>query len=296
MWLIYIYNRNYCCNIIGDNVTLIMSVQSLNNFHFKSFDNLDEDKDADFFINSMDALESIPSVRSIKDRAIDAMNLQIGDIVLEAGCGHGRDAQEIGKIVGNIGRVEAIDVSLKTINEAKVRYPNSNNVNFSVMSANDIKFANNYFSACHLDRLLVGHNNYDNMFAEILRTIKPKGIASVTDVDSLSIVMYPFNESTKKILKQIQRSFVNPFIGRMLPELFIKQNLKNIHTLPELITIEDFTILSKIFPFPNIINDMIHNDELTVTEGNSWIDSMYKATNDGRFLYCITLFTVIGQK
>ena len=47
MWLIYIYNRNYCCNIIGDNVTLIMNVQSLNNFHFKSFDNLDEDKDAD---------------------------------------------------------------------------------------------------------------------------------------------------------------------------------------------------------------------------------------------------------
>lgn len=37
----------------------------------------------------MDIMSSCEMIQSIKNRAIDSMNSNIGDIVLEAGCGHG---------------------------------------------------------------------------------------------------------------------------------------------------------------------------------------------------------------
>ncbi|XVN42088.1 MAG: methyltransferase domain-containing protein [Candidatus Rickettsia vulgarisii] len=264
-------------------------------FHFNGFGNLDNDKNADFLINSMSVMHSLEDVQSIKKRVISNMNLNTGDTVLEVGCGYGDDAEEIARVIGMEGEVVAVDLSEKMINEAKKRSKQSN-VNYTIMSAENLKFNDNSFSACHADRLLVGHQDYYKIFDEILRVTRPSGTICITDVDALSIIMYPFNNYTGKILKQIQESFVNPFMGRMVPEIFAKRNLKNITVLPEPLMIQDFEILSKIFPFDNIMNELIANDKLTVFEAKSWMNEMLKASQEGNFLYCVTLFTVIGQK
>ncbi len=267
----------------------------INKFHFKSFGNLDDDPNADFFINSMDVMHSCQMVQSIKNRAIAAMNLNIGDKVLEAGCGHGEDAKKISDIVGEQGLVAAIDASHKVINEAQRRYT-KDNIHYSVMSVKDLKFEDNFFSACHTDRLLVGHENYEESFNQLLRVVKPKGTICITDVDALSIIIYPFNDHINKILKQIHRSFVNPYIGRILPELFVKRNLQRIKVIPELLVIDNFDILSQIFHFPSIINILINKQELTIPEANNCMNMMHQASQNGSFIYSVTFFTVVGQK
>jgi ubiquinone/menaquinone biosynthesis C-methylase UbiE len=267
----------------------------MNNFHFKSFSDLDNDSNADFFINSMDIMYSIKEVQSIKKRAIASMNLNIGDKVLEVGCGHGQDVEIISKIIGDEGSVVGIDSSVRMISEAK-KLSKQTNAEYLVMSAKNINFNDSFFSACHADRLLVGHQDYNNIFDEILRVLKPGGTISITDVDALSIIMYPFTNSTQKILNQIHRSFINPFIGRSLPALFVEKNLKNIQTFPDLLMINDFNILAKIFNFSDIINELILRNELTIIEGNNWLDSMLKASQEGSFMYCVSFFTTTGQK
>ncbi len=267
----------------------------MNDFHFRGFSDLDNYGGADFLMHSMDVMYKINSVQSIKKIAIDSMNLNSGDKVLEIGCGHGQDAEAIAKIVGANGLVEAIDSSSRMISEAQKRSKH-NNVHYSVMPAQEMNFNDNFFSACHVDRLLVSSKNYENIFNEILRVIMPAGRICITDVDALSILMYPFNDTTQKILNQIHKVFVNPFIGRMLPELFIKNNLKNIKILPELLVINDFDILSKIFNFSEVINILVDKNELTIDDGQNWIANMLNASKYGIFLYCVTFFTVVGQK
>ena len=111
-------------------------------FHFRSFSNLDINKQADFFINSMDVMSSLETIQAIKNRAITKMDLQIGDQVLEVGCGHGEDAEKIANIITEKGRVFAIDSSIRMINEAKKRSTH-NNVIYSLMRAEDLKFQDN---------------------------------------------------------------------------------------------------------------------------------------------------------
>lgn len=243
----------------------------------------------------MDVMYSCPMVQSIKNRAITAMNLKIGDKVLEAGCGQGNDIKKIADIVGAQGLVAAIDSSKGVINEAQKRF-NQDNIHYEVMSAKHLKFEDNFFSACHADRLLVSQEDYEGLFNELLRVVKPGGTICLTDVDALSIIIYPFNDHINKILKQIHASFVNPYMGRILPELFVKHNLQNIKVLPELLMIDNFNTISQLFHFPSIINTLINQQEITIPEANSCINTMDHASQNGSFLYSVTFFTVVGQK
>ncbi len=103
-----------------------MCMQDEAQFHFKEFTNLDNGKNADFLIHSMDVMNSLESIQKIKTKAIASMNLQSGDIILEAGCGHGSDAEKIAGEIGNSGKVLAIDNSQRMINEANRRSTHAN--------------------------------------------------------------------------------------------------------------------------------------------------------------------------
>ena len=120
-------------------------------FHFKGFSNLDNSLDADYLIHSMDVMMSLESIRAIKKRALSAMNLQTGDKVLEIGCGHGEDAEALGKLVGKTGSVLAVDLSSRMIEEAK-RRSQQPNVDYLVADVNQLPHPDHTFSACHADR------------------------------------------------------------------------------------------------------------------------------------------------
>lgn len=263
------------------------------NFHFKEFGHLDNSLDADYLINSMDVMSSLPCIKSIKKRALETMELKYGDNILELGCGHGEDAEAIGKLIGNAGSVVAIDLSQRMINTAQER-SKQNNVKYIVGDAEFLNYTNQTFSACHADRLLVSHHNYQQVFKEITRVLKPNGMVCLTEVDALSIIIYPYNDITKIILDQLCSSFVNPYIGRMLPKLFIEHGLKNITVIPQNSMIQSLKTLRQIFQFDKIAKEAIKKGVLTKLAAEQWINNMKKADEEGKFLYSVTFFTVLG--
>jgi ubiquinone/menaquinone biosynthesis C-methylase UbiE len=272
----------------------MQQVNPLKNFRFKEFTNLDNSPDADYLIASMDVMSSLDSIQAIKKRAIKAMNLKSGDIVLEIGCGHGEDAEAIGEIVEDNGSVVAIDSSQRMIDEAKHRSKQAN-VYYLVQDANHLNYPDWYFSACHADRLLVSHENYQELFKTIIPFIKPGGVMCFTDVDALSIILSPYNKATRAILDQVHQSFVNSYMGRELPALFIQQGLRDVTVIPEISMVRSFEIMNKIFDFTKIAGEAIRAGKLTQGEFKQWEDSMRTADKEGKFLYCITFFTVLGR-
>lgn len=263
-------------------------------FHFKEFTNLDTSQDADFLINSMDVMSSLESIQAIKQQALDSMCLRPGDYVLEIGCGHGEDAEALGAVVGNTGSVLAVDISQKMIDEAKRRSTQAN-VEYLRADANHLPYSDHIFSACHADRLLVSHEDYKTLFQEIIRLIKPDGVVCFTDVDALSIILTPFNSVTRIILEQLHRSFVNPYMGRILPELFIEQGLREIRVFPETTMLQSFETLCEIFQFSQVAATAIKEGKLTRESSAQWFKTMYQAEKEGNFLYCINFFTVLGK-
>lgn len=267
---------------------------SAKEFHFKEFSNLDFSPDAEYLINSMNVMLSLESIQGIKKRAIEAMHLKMGDAILEVGCGHGHDAETIGQIVGDTGSVIAIDLSQRMINEA-IQRSKQKQVKYLVGDVNNLHFQDHFFSACHADRFLLSHKNYQNVFKKILRVIKPGGIVCFTDVDALSIIIAPYNKTTECIVNYLQKGFVNPHMGRELLPLFIQHKLEDVTILPETSMIRSWKTLNEIFQFSEIAQSAIHAGKLTQEEAQQWKDDMHRADQEGSFLYCITFFTVLGR-
>lgn len=262
-------------------------------FHFKQFSDLDNSPDAGFLINSMVIMSELPCIREIKKLAIESMCLKPGSIILEAGCGHGIDAENIGKIIGNKGKVIALDLSERMVKEAVSRSTQPN-VLYKVGDIRKLGYENNSFDACHADRLLVSHSDYKEIFAEMVRVVKPGGIISITDVDALSITMYPYNSSTKTVLQQIHENFVNPFMGRALKELYVENGLLQLQSKAFASTVNDFETLSKIFDFPTILQNLVNTNKFMIEEANLWIQQMEESSRRQSFIYSVTLFLITG--
>ena len=164
-------------------------------------------------------------------------------------------------------------------------------VKYLVEDINNIKIK---ADAAYVDRLFVSSANPNNLFNNIIRLIKPLGIISITDVDALSIILYPYNKTTQIILDKLQQGFVNPYMGRKLPELFIHDRINNFEVNPAISMVRNFQDLCKIFNFHETIDSLVFEGKLTVSEGNDWLNNMNTASNDGKFMYSVTFYTVQG--
>ncbi|HVV67624.1 MAG TPA: methyltransferase domain-containing protein [Gammaproteobacteria bacterium] len=264
-------------------------------FKFKEFCSLDDSPIADYLIKSMDIMLSLASIQQIKKESINLLNLKPGQKVLEAGCGLSNEVELMAGMVGEEGRVIAIDTSHRMLEIAKSRVK-STNIIFQNMPVEAIEYPDNFFSACHADRLLVSHQNYDEIFVEMLRVLKPGGNISITDVDASTLVITPYTSTTKIVIDQILSSFVNPTMGRKLLNIFSLHNLHDIKIRVNLSTIEDFKTLEKIFDFHAILKSCVKEGKLSEQDVNFWYDLMEMASQKKRFLYCITFFTVSGIK
>jgi len=264
-------------------------------FSFKEFCNLDKSSEADYLIQSMDVMLTLESVQKIKQESITLLNLRLGDSVLEVGCGFANDMQLISERVSNTGTVVAIDTSQRMLNMASERW-NKPNIKYQLMNAEDIQYLDNHFDAVHADRLLVSHANYDEIFHEMLRVTKKGGQISLIDVDAKTIAITPNNEVGNIVLKQLLNSFVNPNMGRNLASLFYDHGLEDVRIKTNLVTIDSFSQLEKIFNFEKILQSCIKAGEILHNEAEGWLALMKDASRKKLFFYCITFFTVIGKK
>ncbi len=272
---------------------MIKKPNAIDSFHFKDFSNLDSSPNADFLIDSMDIMMSLPCIRSIKKRALDAMQIKKGDRVLEIGCGHGEDAELLAELVGEKGGVVAVDLSQRMIEEAKRRSRNKN-ISYLLADVTQLACPDNNFSSCHADRFLVSHKDIPASLERIFRLIKPGGRICFTDVDALSIILAPYTKTTQVILDEIIKSFVNPYIGRQLPEILVNHGLHEVTVIPEVSFTQSFKTLSKIFDFSAIAKKATDYGRLTHAEAQDWFAKMTEAEEKRTFLYSIQLFTVLG--
>ena len=115
-------------------------------------------------------------------------------------------------------------------------------------------------------------------------------------MDALSIVMAPYGRTTQVILDELHQLFVNPYIGRTLPQVLMAGGLEDVVVFPETSMIRSFETLCKIFQFSQLADGAIKKGLLTLFEVNQWFEEMRDAEEKGTFLYCINFFTAIGHK
>ena len=85
------------------------------------FREVDHAADAQYFIQFLDEIGSIESVREGKRLMLEVLGIRTGQRILDIGCGVGDDVIEMARLVGKTGRVVGLDSSQVMVAEARRR-------------------------------------------------------------------------------------------------------------------------------------------------------------------------------
>ncbi|MBI5681039.1 MAG: methyltransferase domain-containing protein [Methanobacterium sp.] len=120
-------------------------------------------------------------------KVLNAIGLKKGDIFLDAGSGDGYMSLAASKIVGEKGKVYAVDVWEESMNILKKEIQNSEISNIEPIIADiskKIPIKDETVDICYMANVLHGfveNDNLDKVMSEIRRILRPEGIFAVVE-------------------------------------------------------------------------------------------------------------------
>jgi arsenite methyltransferase len=106
---------------------------------------------------------------------LEALNLRVGERVLEQGCGGGFYTYEVARFVGSQGRVAGIDISADQIAAAQSRCRDLPWVECRNTNANDLPYGDGEFDAVFGVQVLEYIQDFEKALCEAHRVLRPGG-------------------------------------------------------------------------------------------------------------------------
>ncbi len=201
-------------------------------------------------------------------------------------------------------RVVGLDLSsvfLQRANEHKTNWTqDTSNVTFIQGSVYDVPFADSFFHACRMDRVMQHLDEPQRAILELLRVLKPGARLVVGEPDwdtlILSCDFEPDHVAVADALRASMRTVIkNPYIGRQLPALFrqcgLKQTTCSIHVCH--MHTKDESIL---YSLPQALALPLRKGAITKRQMNDYIKMVDDFAGTGAFYASLNLFVVSGVK
>jgi ubiquinone/menaquinone biosynthesis C-methylase UbiE len=258
--------------------------------------NIGQPVNPEMYVHFMDILNSIEWFQKHKRKGFESVNIKTGDHVLDVGCGTGYDAQELAKMVGEKGKIVAVDLSEHMLDVARQRNKHNLPIEFRSGDINHLDLPDNSFdgSLCYGTFEIL--ETPGKALNEMIRVTKSGGhiVVSGPDLETMLI-----NSSDRQLTRKFFNSFCdipcNGWIGRQLPGYYKKAGLVDIKIIPDTLVIDDFSLFNQLWLLP-IISNALMNEIVTEAEAADWLEKMEAASQDGSFLFATTGFIIIGRK
>jgi SAM-dependent methyltransferase len=163
-------------------------------------------------------LDDMWARRPEKERRYDAffalLALRPGDCVLDVGCGAGGDALFVLGRYPRIGRIIAVEPSLKAIERARARADVSGErrIHLAAMDGRTLALSDASVDACFCARVLVHAHEAERILAEMIRVVRPGGRVLVIEPDRDGLLSPMAHDRVNRAFWAHRRS-INPRIG-----------------------------------------------------------------------------------
>lgn len=250
------------------------------------------------WITYLDEVASMESMRAVKQRITDLLDLRPGDRVLDAGCGTGDDTRAMAALVRPTGHVTGLDLDKATLREARRRSVGADlPVTFTQGDVQQLGFADATFTRCRSERMLQHVPDQHAAVRELTRVLCSGGRMVLYDADWETLIIDADDwQSTRALMQAHCARHRHGWIGRMLPGLMQEAGLRDIRVVPQTLMIRDLALAEQTHTLRRTADLAIAEGRVTTEAVETWFADLRARDAEGRFFCALTTFIVAGRK
>jgi SAM-dependent methyltransferase len=213
--------------------------------------------------------------------------------LLDAGCGVGEVARQLGAAVGQHGSVVALDRSAEMISIAESRHDGSP-VTYAVGDIMSLDFPAGYFSGVRCERVLQHLADPDAAIRELVRVTRPGGRVCVIDTDWTSLVYDGFDGMDDFLSSLDVYPMRGKQSGRTIRARMSRVGLESVATLPVTLrftTPEDAAPVIKCFDHQLMSKSGTAPDDVS----ERYWSAITEAAEQNCFLVALTMWISQGR-
>ena len=239
-----------------------------------------------------------PDIARQRLQTLKALALNMGESVVDVGCGTGFLISEMAAMVGSSGSLTGIDFSQDMLDVAVQRCESLPHVKLRQGSAVDLPLVDERFDAATCTQTLLYVPDVDQSIAELARVLKVGGRLAIVETDwNGAIVNSADPETTKKIFQSFQKPVPNPNLPTKLSPILRKHGFGAINV--EAIPIINTGYTSANFS-ANVVKwaaDMaVLEKDISRQEADAWMADLEAKAEAGEYFFCVNRFLFSAVK
>ncbi len=241
------------------------------------------------------------SVRHLKNRTYELLDLEPGRRVLDVGCGPATDTIELGRRVGPQGRVLGVDRDRAMLAEAESRARQmgvSDWVRHLRADSAALPFASDSFDAARSERLFQHLLDPHLTLAEMIRVTRSGGLVLVLDTDwgSASTDSAEVDIERRLARAHADRAANNGYAGRQLYRLFRQAGLQDIGVEVYVNWSTDYSFVRRATLLDEVERIAVAEGIVTDQEVRRLREQYERADAEGAFFSAANQMLVVGRK
>ena len=250
------------------------------------------------WIRYLDTVTQLDFMQAVKLTITARLDMHLGDIVLDAGCGTGDDARAMVSWVGPTGRVVGLDLHDETLVEARRRAADAGiPVEFVQGDVQRLPFADATFTGCRAERMFQHLEDPRQALRELVRVTRSGGRIVVFDADWETLIVDADDIATTRAILRTKCDLLrHGWIGRQLAGLMHEAGLGEITIKPATLILTDGPLAIALHGLRPAAEEAQQRGQITPEQCDAWFDNVLRRHADGRFFSSVTAFIVCGRK
>lgn len=239
-----------------------------------------------------------PDVTRQRMRTLDALQLKVGEFVLDVGCGTGLLAYDMAALVGEDGRVVGIDNNEHRLMVAEQRCTDFPQVHLRQCKAENLKEADETIDAVSCVQVLLYLSDVAAALTEIHRALKPGGRVTIVETDWRGTVLNSFDDSlTRKVLSAFDDAVSSPNLPTRLGPLLKANGFSAVR-------VDAFPIVNTSYAPSSWSVEMLElfkqyaleRDALSADDAEAWHGDLRQKGAEGSYFFCVNRFIFTAVK